>query len=302
MKLLHIQKNKDNRRFIFISFSLCITFLLVLINQKCIASSNNDHIQEAPIYKSPDPNAEKRRLEAGDTDGVNRGVRVRGVRVRGVRVRGGSDSTLSHGLSDGLTDDLEGILGLNPSDNKKNEAIENIFPSRLAPIASEQTGFTSINMPTLYWYISGAFNGQMEFKLNEPSISKPVLSVQLKGVPAEDIYALKLSEHNIKLKPNIEYEWFVSIITDPEERSGDIYASATIKYVEASSNLKKLLSQTPQEKHYRVYAENAYWYDSIDSISNMIKNSNTKKLYRAHRASLLKQVNLIKASKFDLSK
>ena len=255
---------------------------------------------DAPVYHPPNPDADKRRLEAGDSEGANRGVRVRGVRVRGVRVRSagtrGSDS-----MSASLTDDLSDMFDTKIKGKDTSESMTVSFPKRLAPIASEQTGFTSSRQPNLYWYISAKYKGEMEFKLNEPKVSQPVLAVKLSGSPAEGIYGIKLMNYNVTLKPDIEYEWFITIITDPLERSGDIYASATIRYVEPSSNLRDIFNLASLEKRYYVYAKNGYWYDSISSLSSLIEQSGTTKKYRLHRAALLKQVNLPKAARYDLS-
>jgi hypothetical protein len=120
--------------------------------------------QESPVYHSPNTNAEKRRLEAGDSESANRGVRVRGVRVRGVRVRGvrvrgGQDGQDGGHFSSGLTDDLSNMLDMESVTNPNNATEEIHFPERLSPIASEQTGFTSHEQPDLYWYISAPFHG-----------------------------------------------------------------------------------------------------------------------------------------------
>ncbi|KPA18411.1 membrane or secreted protein containing DUF928 [Candidatus Magnetomorum sp. HK-1] len=293
-----------NNIFIKLFITLLIIVFCISFSDNCFATAEKTYDEETPIYIPPNKNAEKRRLEAGDAEGVNRGVRVRGVRVRGVRVRGVRVRSGTRGgdaFSSGLTDDLSDMLDIEPQKKETNETNEFPFPTRLAPIASEQTGYTSKKQPNLYWYISAPFHGPMEFKLNEPLISKPILSVKLTGFPSEGIYEIKLSDYNIELKSNVEYEWFITIITDAEERSGDIYASATIKYVEPSSSLNTALSHASKDYYYSVYAKNGYWYDAISSLSKLIKGSETIKKYRLHRAALLKQVNLPKAAKYDLS-
>jgi len=296
MQISDIKKSNSSIRLIIIFFTIlfCTSF-----DQYSHSYAKNQNYDEAPVYNPPNPNAEKQRLEAGDAEGVNRGVRVRGVRVRGVRVRSaGTRGGLS--VSSGLTDDLSTMIDIKQTKKETNKPIIS-FPKRLAPIASERTGYTSKNQPKLYWYISAPFHGPIEFKLNKPFVSKPILSVKLTGFPSEGIYGIKLADYNIELESNIEYEWFITIITDAEERSGDIYASATIKYVKLPSNLNSALTSIPKDYYYSVYAKNGYWYDAISSLSSLIEGSETIKKYRLHRAALLKQVNLPKAAKYDLS-
>ena len=153
------------KKLIIVTIILLISF--VAYSENDINQTTQDKFVKDLLFISPNPKADKRRLEAGDAEGVNRGVRVRGVRVRGVRVRGvrvrgNSNGTISSG---GLTDELEGLLDIKPEKNEAQETNEVSFPSRLAPIATEQTGFSANNQPTLYWYISSACNGPMEFKI-----------------------------------------------------------------------------------------------------------------------------------------
>jgi len=270
------------------------TIILMIGCAFCVslyAIESNDTNLDVPVYNPPNPDAGKRRIEAGETEGVSRGDRIPEVRIRSSNTRG------SNAISSSLTDNLSDMFG---KDVKKKLTPESM-PKRLAPIASEQTGFTSSNQPNLYWYISDQYKGKMEFKLNAPQTSRPVLSVKLSGSPAEGIYGIKLKDYNVTLETGIEYEWFITIITDPLERSGDIYASATIKYVEPSSDLNNKFNMASLEQRYYVYAKNGYWYDSISSLSSLIEKSATTKKYRLHRAALLKQVNLIKAARYDLS-
>ena len=249
---------------------------------------------DAPVYISPNPDADKSRLEAGDN---NSGVKVRGVRVRGSL----SGTRGSNTISQSLTEDLSEMIETNLKRKGTAKSKQVTFPKRLVPIASEQTGFTSNSQPNLYWYISAQYQGKMDFKLNESQVSQPVLSVKITGSPAEGIYGLKLKNYNVKLKPGIEYEWFITIITDPQERSGDIYASATIMYVEPSNDLHDKFNMASLQQKYYVYAKNGYWYDSISSLSSLIEQFATTKKYRLHRAALLKQVNLTIAARYDLS-
>jgi hypothetical protein len=285
-----------------IKYLYCFVILMtgLLLSSGIDASESMVIDPDAPIYSPPNPSAAISRLEAGKTDSANRGVRVRGVRVRGVRVRSGNTRG-SNALSSSLTEDLSGMFESDVKVKNKPESLPLSFPKRLAPIASEQTGFTSSSQPNLYWYISGQFKGEMEFKLNEPKVSQPILSIKLSGSPAEGIYGIKLKDYNVNLKPGIEYEWFITIITDPLERSGDIYASATIRYVEPSSELHDKFNMASIEQKYYVFAKNGYWYDSISSVSSLIEQFATTKKYRLHRAALLKQVNLTNAARYDLS-
>jgi hypothetical protein len=172
-------------------------------------------------------------------------------------------------------------------------------PDLMAPFASEQTGFTTTPQPTLWWYLSDPWHGKVEFTLNEVGAVEPIFETYLNGPNAEGIYSIHLADYHITLKPNVEYEWFLAILLDPEERSADFLASATIKYVPPSESLTKRLTKNPKERHHFVYAEEGYWYDTIETLCERIKAEPQNNLLRKQRAALLRQVKLPLVAVYD---
>ena len=90
----------------------------------------------------------------------------------------------------------------------------------------------------------------------------------------------------------MEYEWFLAIVPDPEERSGDFLASATIRYVRPAQVVSQQIQSVSQDKAYYIYAKDGYWYDSIATLSTLIGEQPDNPIFKAHRAALLKQVGL----------
>ena len=177
------------------------------------------------------------------------------------------------------------------------EAVE--YPSRMSPLASRRTGYTTNNQPVLQWYISGAWPGEIEFTLNEGEQADPVFLTHIEGPFEKGICQINLAEHGVTLKPDVEYEWFVVILIDPLERSSDFLASATIKYVRPSEELSnQFLAAAPDEQYY-VYAKAGYWYDTIENLSRQISAKPEDKQLRSHRVALLEQVKLPLAASYD---
>ncbi|OQX27967.1 MAG: hypothetical protein BWK80_02680 [Desulfobacteraceae bacterium IS3] len=173
------------------------------------------------------------------------------------------------------------------------------YPSRMSPIASEHTGFTTTASPVLYFYVSDPCPEEIEFTLNEEELPDPVLVTQIKGPQISGIFRIALADYNISLKPDVEYEWFVVIVLDPEERSADFLASAALKYVIPSADLVKKLADTPEDKLYSVYAAGGYWYDAFENLSRQIDAGPSDSALRTSRAELLRQVKLPSASDYD---
>jgi hypothetical protein len=174
----------------------------------------------------------------------------------------------------------------------------------MAPLAPQHTGFTITKQPTLYWYLSQSWDAQIEFTLNKIGAIEPILELTI-GLPYNSdvhqagMHHLRLADYDVHLEPDQEYEWFIVIVSDPEQRSNDWLASGTIRYIKPSNALTKQLSQTSQKQWYKVYAENGIWYDAIDNISMQIEKQPFNKELRRQRASLIEQVAMPKVARYE---
>ncbi|MBE9562619.1 MAG: DUF928 domain-containing protein, partial [Proteobacteria bacterium] len=168
----------------------------------------------------------------------------------------------------------------------------------------QHTGFTTTSQPNFYWYMSDAWDGVIEFSLNEIGVTEPILELFI-GLPTENgvhgagMHRLTLADYNVHLKPNTEYEWFVVIVPDPTQRSGDLLSSGTIKYMQASKSLVTNLQQAPKKQWYEIYARAGIWYDAIESICSQIEAQPNNAEYRIIRATLSQEVNMSKVADYD---
>ncbi len=171
----------------------------------------------------------------------------------------------------------------------------------MAPLAPERTGLVGVDQPILWFFLSDPWPGGIEFSLNKPKAREPELEILLEGPFTKGVYGIALADFDVKLAPDIEYEWFLAIALDPEERSADFLGSATIRYVEPSDALKTLLAETSEDELQHVYAEKGYFYDAMNVLSKQIEAQNPPagSLPRKQRSALLKQVNLPIAAKYD---
>jgi len=182
-------------------------------------------------------------------------------------------------------------------------------PSHLDPIAPEHPGLASINRPSFLFYISGPWPHEIEFTLNRARSMEPepVYETRVKDISRQGIFRIDLEQavdvegNPIALEPDIAYEWFLTIVMDPEERSADIVTSAVIKYVKPSEALARVLERTPRDRIHHVFAENGYWHCALESLTRLIHAQPDDLELKAQRAFLLghEQVNLTEASAFD---
>ncbi|MCP4698574.1 MAG: DUF928 domain-containing protein [Gammaproteobacteria bacterium] len=182
------------------------------------------------------------------------------------------------------------------------EVIERRTLPDMAPLAPEHPGLSLSNQPTLYWFLSKVWPGSLEFTLTSSGAPEPELITTLEkpgGFFAAGIHGLSLAEYNVSLKAGVEYEWFVSIIGDPEQRAGDFIAGGVIQYHTQIAGASAGPAQTPD---VRELARQGAWYDAVDAASRQAADNPQDPKPRKQRAALLKQVNLPEVAAYDESR
>jgi len=173
----------------------------------------------------------------------------------------------------------------------------------LSVLAPNETGFTTHEQPTLYWYVSQALDVPVELTISstEPleAASKPALEIVLRPPVRKGMHALSLAEHGVILKPGIDYQWFVAAVGNAAQRSNDVIAGGTIKRVAQDDGIQARLKQAPAASRPALYAAEGVWYDAIEELSSLIAAQPDNRELRAQRAALLEQVGLADAAAFD---
>ncbi len=170
-------------------------------------------------------------------------------------------------------------------------------------LAPNATGYTLRGTPTVYWYVSERITSPVELTvIGAETIAegaKPLLDIELKPPIEKGMHALPLAKHGIELKPGHEYQWFVAIVRNPDQRSSDILAGGRILRVSETKAIEAKLVQSAKATRPAVYAESGVWYDAIDELSKMINADPGDRRLREQRAVLLDQEGLRDAAKYD---
>jgi hypothetical protein len=161
----------------------------------------------------------------------------------------------------------------------------------IAALVPDHTGLTTISQPTLYWYLSKPSVYSIEFTLNDEQGIEPLVEVVLKDT-GSGIQSIRLSDFNMALREGIEYQWFVAVVRDQEQRSKDIIAVGTIKRIEASKALNDELTRAGRAEAHYIYAEHGIWYDALSVVSELIKSSPDDQSFVEQRKALLQQAGL----------
>jgi len=176
-------------------------------------------------------------------------------------------------------------------------------PMTVLVLAPNETGYTTHDKPTLYWYVSQPLEHPVELTLisleSLDAASKPAVELKLNPPTRPGVHPLSLAEHNIVLKPGVEYQWFVAAVSNPSQRSNDVVAGGTIKRVAESDAVHARLKDVSAAGRPALYAGEGIWYDAIDELSKQISAQPNNRQLRESRATLLEQVGLAEAAAFD---
>ena len=176
-------------------------------------------------------------------------------------------------------------------------------PMTVLVLAPNETGYTTHDKPTLYWYVSQPLEHPVELTLisleSLDAASKPAVELKLNPPTRPGVHPLSLAEHNIALKPGVEYQWFVAAVNNPSQRSNDVVAGGTIKRVAETDAVHARLKDAPAASRPALYAGEGIWYDAIDELSRQIAAQPSNRQLREQRAALLEQVGLAEAASFD---
>jgi Domain of Unknown Function (DUF928) len=166
-------------------------------------------------------------------------------------------------------------------------------------LAPDETGLTTQEQPSLFWYQSKPAEAKFELTLLEEKKPKPMLQVKFERSNKAGIQRIKLSDHGVKLAPDIEYQWVVALVTDPDNRSSDLVASGSIKRVAPSAELRAKIAAASPSALPGVYAEAGIWHDALETLSDLIDAQPDNEALRQARADLLAQVGLKAAANSD---
>jgi Domain of Unknown Function (DUF928) len=169
---------------------------------------------------------------------------------------------------------------------------------RVMLLAPDHVGFTVSETPSLYWYLSKPTTVRVEVTLIDDKGELPLVEYAVTNADGPAVHRIDLAARGVKLRPDVEYQWSVSIVPDPKERSNDVMAGGVLKRVSVPATVGAR-SGAAKEELARLYAGEGIWYDAIALYSELIAERPADQALRAARAALLEQVGLKEVAEFD---
>lgn len=167
-------------------------------------------------------------------------------------------------------------------------------------LVPDHVGLTVSEQPALYWYLSKPTSVRVEVTLIDDKGEQPLIEYAVTNAAGPAVHRVDLASHKIALKPGVEYQWSISVVPNPNERSNDVMAGGVVKRVDMPGKVSSLrASGASKEDLARTYAAEGIWYDAIALYSELIEQRPQDRALRESRAALLEQVGLKDIAAYD---
>jgi hypothetical protein len=171
----------------------------------------------------------------------------------------------------------------------------------IVALVPDHVGLTVKQAPSLNWFLSKPTSLPIRFTLIDTRSVKPLYESPIPIPSQAGVQSLNLKDLGLKLEPDVQYRWYISVIRTPDSPSQDIVAGGMIERCEFSTCLVEMevdLSCDPQSIQRN--ALRGFWYDAMSCICDLIKTNQQDASFRRMRAALLKQVGLNGVAEWDL--
>ncbi|MGP0591126.1 DUF928 domain-containing protein [Nitrospira sp. T9] len=166
-------------------------------------------------------------------------------------------------------------------------------------LAPDHIGLSSEVQPRLVWYLSKPTTYPLEFTLIDELGVTPIIEKRLSSPTESGIHIIQLVDYDLKLEKGKTYQWFVSLVSDPEHRSADIIGGGMIEVGDVPASLTEELRNANPVEATRLWGQAGFWYDAIGVISTNIQSDPSDAEMHHVRASLLEEVDLDTAAQVD---
>ena len=166
-------------------------------------------------------------------------------------------------------------------------------------LVPDHVGLSTDAQPQLVWYLSKATAYPLEFTVIDETGVTPILEQRLSSPADPGIHIIRLADYDLKLEKGKTYQWFVSLISDPEHRSRDIIVGGMIRVGDVPATLGEHVRNATPVEATRLLAQAGFWYDAMGVISTSIQRNPSDAEMHALRASLLEEVDLPTPAQVD---
>lgn len=155
-------------------------------------------------------------------------------------------------------------------------------------------GLTAKAAPTI-WFSIPAVNPsrQLEFGLFNQD-DELIFQTTLNTTGEAGVIGVDLAEMAAAptLKANESYRWYLSIVCDPDNRSGDIWVDGWVQRVDLPETLTARLEAAAPLEQVQLSLENELWYESVTQLAHLLQAQSKNVMVAARWQELLQSIGL----------
>ncbi|HIK57425.1 MAG TPA: DUF928 domain-containing protein [Synechococcales cyanobacterium M55_K2018_004] len=151
--------------------------------------------------------------------------------------------------------------------------------------------------PTLYWYLPAHQAQEVEFLLLDDSGNEvyrhttPLIQAGT-TVPQAGIISVTLPATVAPLALNRNYQWFLSLVCDPQDRAADITSEGWITRMAPEPALAQRLQAATASDRPQLYRDAGIWQDALMALAVLHRDQPSNAQIAAEWTSLLRSVGL----------
>ena len=168
-------------------------------------------------------------------------------------------------------------------------------------LVPDHVGITVKQHPELNWFLSKRTSLPIRFTLMDEHSTRALVERPITTPEKAGVQAIRLSDMDVALQPNIQYRWYISLIKDADSPSRNIVTGGMIERCEFSECLVLDATTTCSQDAVVISAANGFWYDAMGCVCDLIENNPEDMGLRKQRAALLEQVGLHEVAEWDLA-
>jgi hypothetical protein len=153
-------------------------------------------------------------------------------------------------------------------------------------LAPPHVAHTQRASPSLFFHLDGVPPEDSAIVLTVTAVdaAEPLAELTLPPPTSEGIHRVRLSDHDVALQSEVEYEWSIAVSLDPDDRARDLVDFGWLRRVPPSPSGAR--------ESVGALAAASLWYDALELASDRIDTAPENAELRAERNDLLAQGGL----------
>ncbi len=164
-------------------------------------------------------------------------------------------------------------------------------PPLVAIISDEHVGRTMRDHPTILWVAPGVADKTLIFNINTEE-EKIVFQRSFSGRDQAEISGITLPPETPALEVGKNYHWYLSLVCDPQARSGDVVVDAWVRRVSPDPDLQTQLQASTLAESPALLAKAGLWYDTLAAVAQLRQQDPTDPVWQSTWSSVLTEVGL----------